>query len=242
MTNNNDQTGTLYGIGVGPGEPALITLKAVQVLGQVDEVFTATTSETEESLAGKIASPHVRKDVTVKKLVFPMTKDGQRLEAAWLKNAETVAETLDQGLSAAFLTLGDCLTYSTYAYLLRNLFEIRPQAKVVSIPGITSYQLAAAKLNRPLVLGRETLSIIGGATDDNFDKLCQISDNLVILKPYRSTTKIIEQLKEMGLAEKTALCANLALDDEVLIDGLDQDYQEPVGYFSLLLVNKRDSA
>jgi precorrin-2/cobalt-factor-2 C20-methyltransferase len=239
MISTNDHAGILYGIGVGPGDPELITAKAVRILGQVDDVFTASTSESEESLAGNIAAPHFRPGVKAKKLVFPMTKDGQRLVEAWIRNAETVVNTLDQGRSAAFLTLGDCLTYSTYAYLLRHLFDLRPEAKVISVPGITSYQLAAARLNRPLVLGQETLSIIGGSTDRGFDELCRASDNLVIMKPYRETTEVIEKLTTMGLAAKTALCTNLALDGEKIIDGLDRDFKEPGGYFSLLLVNKR---
>ncbi|MDR0621601.1 MAG: precorrin-2 C(20)-methyltransferase [Deltaproteobacteria bacterium] len=235
-----NREGTLYGIGVGPGDPSLITLKAVQLLGQVDHVFTASTSETEDSLAGNIAAPHVREGVEVIKLVFPMTVDGKRLEEAWLKNAKAVVEVLDEGRSAAFLTLGDCLTYSTYAYLLRYLFDLKPSAKVVSVPGITSYQLAAAKLNRPLVLGRENLTIFGGALDANFERLCQASDNLVIMKPYRDMAEVTKKLKDLGLAGKTALCANLALAGETIIDGLDQPHEEPSGYFSLLLVNKRE--
>ncbi|MDR2387752.1 MAG: precorrin-2 C(20)-methyltransferase [Deltaproteobacteria bacterium] len=241
MSLEKDRLGLLYGIGVGPGDPRLITLMAVKVLGEVDEVFTASTSESEESLAGKIAGPHVRPGVTVKKLVFPMTVDGQRLEKAWLKNAQEVAQVLRSGRSCAFLTLGDCLTYSTYAYLLKNLFEIMPEAQVVSVPGITSYQLAAAKLNRPLVLGRENLTIFGGAIGDDFEELCRASDNLVIMKPYRGLAEVLAKLKALDLLGQTALCANLALEGEVIVDGLDQDYQEPAGYFSLLLVNKREA-
>ncbi|MDR1111535.1 MAG: precorrin-2 C(20)-methyltransferase [Deltaproteobacteria bacterium] len=240
MTTHNDRAGTLYGLGVGPGDPRLITLRAVEVLGQVDEVFTASTSETEESLAGKIAAPHIRPQAGVRKLVFPMTSDGRRLEEAWLKNAVTVAETLDRGLSCAFLTLGDCLTYSTYAYLLSHLLDLRPGARVESVPGITSYQLAAARLNRPLVLGRENLAILGGATDSGFEELCRNSDNLVIMKPYRGTSGVIDRLRALGLASKTAFCANLALEGEMIVDGLEEGFKEPPGYFSLLLVNKRD--
>ncbi|MDR2301294.1 MAG: precorrin-2 C(20)-methyltransferase [Deltaproteobacteria bacterium] len=241
MSSENDRPAILYGIGVGPGDPQLITLRAVGILGEVDQVFTASTSETEESLAATIAAPHLRSGVSVKKLVFPMTVDGRRLEKAWLRNAEEVAEVLKGGRSCAFLTLGDCLTYSTYAYLLKNLFEIMPGAKVVSVPGITSYQLAAAKLNRPLVLGRENLTIFGGSIDDGFEDLCRASDNLVIMKPYRGLNEVLGKLKTLGLLEKTALCANLALEGEVIIDGLAQSHEEPAGYFSLLLVNKRDN-
>jgi precorrin-2/cobalt-factor-2 C20-methyltransferase len=231
--------GTFYGIGVGPGDPSLITVKAVDILRVVDEVYTATTSTNEESLAGKIASPYLRPGVKLQNLIFPMTNDVDKLEESWQANAQTVAATLDKGHSVAFLTLGDCLTYSTYAYLLRFLLEIKPTAKVESIPGITSYQLAAARLNRPLVLGKESLSIMGGSIDHGFNELCQASDNLVILKPYRGTSDILDRLKAMGLADKTAICSNLALKGETIIDGLDKDYVEPDGYFSLLLINKR---
>jgi precorrin-2/cobalt-factor-2 C20-methyltransferase len=213
---------------------------AARLLGQVDYVFTASTSETEESLAGKIAAPHVKEGVDVKKLAFPMTVDGKRLEEAWLKNAQAVVKVLEEGRSAAFLTLGDCLTYSTYAYLIRYVYDLKPNAKVVSVPGIASYQLAAARLNRPLVLGRENLTIFGGTMDESFEGLCRASDNLVIMKPYKGMGEAIERLREMGLAGKTALCANLALGGELIIDGLDKPHEEPVGYFSLLLVNKRE--
>jgi precorrin-2/cobalt-factor-2 C20-methyltransferase len=236
---STDKTGTLYGLGVGPGDPELITLKAVNILKKVDEIYTASTSENEDSLAGKIASPYLRPNTGAKKLVFPMTSDQNKLESAWRKNAETVAATLDRGLSAAFLTLGDCLTYSTYAYLLQYLLEIKPKAKIVSVPGITSYQLAAAKLNRPLVLGRESLSIMGGTTDHGFTQLCEASDNLVILKPYRGTADVLDRIKAMGLASQTAICANLDLEGETIIERLDKDYVKPNGYFSLLLINKR---
>jgi precorrin-2/cobalt-factor-2 C20-methyltransferase len=237
---DNKPAGTLYGIGVGPGDPGLITIKAVEILGIVDEVFTASASEGEDSLAGKIAQPHLRSTAELKKLVFPMTKDNDVLEKAWKNNAAEVAKCLKAGRSAAFLTLGDCLTYSTYAYLLRHLFDIMPDAKVESVPGITSYQLAAAKLNRPLVLGRETLTVLGGATDGNFESLCQTSDNLVILKPYRGTNDTLAILKRLGLADCTALCANLSLEGETIIDGLNKDFTQPKSYFSLMLVNKRE--
>ncbi|MDR1296138.1 MAG: precorrin-2 C(20)-methyltransferase [Deltaproteobacteria bacterium] len=231
--------GTLYGIGVGPGDPSLITVRAVEILRGVDEVYTASTSTNEHSLAGNIASPYLRAGVGLKKLVFPMTKDPAKLEEAWRDNARQVAATLDKGLSAAFLTLGDCLTYSTYAYLLSHLLAIKPDAKVESVPGITSYQLAAARLNRPLVQGSESLAVTGGSVDRGFEELCRSADNLVILKPYRGTSDVVDRLKAMGLAGRTAICSNLALEGESIVDGLDRDYAEPEGYFSLLLINKR---
>jgi precorrin-2/cobalt-factor-2 C20-methyltransferase len=169
-----------------------------------------------------------------------MTSDKAVLEAAWDQNALTVAEVLSEGRSAAFLTLGDCLTYSTYGYLLKHLRRVMPRARVESVPGVTSYQLAAARLNRPLVQGRETLAVLGGSTDGpELEALLAGADNLAILKSYRETPAMLERLKAMGLLGRSALCANLALGGEAVIDGLDGLARLPESYFTLLLVNKR---
>jgi precorrin-2/cobalt-factor-2 C20-methyltransferase len=237
---NTSQIGTLYGLGVGPGDPGLLTIAASKLLGEVDDIFTASSSANEDSLAAKIAAPYIKTGAVTTKLGFPMTSDRAVLESAWDRNANVVATSLKGGRSAAFLTLGDCLTYSTYSYLLKHLFKIMPEAKVVSIPGITSYQLAAARLNRPLVMGRETLTILGGASDEQeADSLARLSDNLVILKSYRETSAMIEKLKDMKVAGQAALCANLSLAGETVIDGLEENFTVPNSYFSLILVNKR---
>ena len=234
------QAGTLYGLGVGPGDPDLLTIKAAQVLGLVDVVFTASASKNEDSLAAKIAAPHLRPEVPCLKLGFPMTSDREVLERAWEDNARQVAAQLSAGRSAAFLTLGDCLTYSTYAYLLDSLKIAMPEAKVVSVPGVARYQLAAARLNRPLVLGRETLAVLGGAGGDDAEALIESADNLAILKSYRDTPAMLAHLGRLGLLGRTALCANLALPGEVVIDPMEGSAARiPGSYFSLMLVNKR---
>ncbi|MDR3203843.1 MAG: precorrin-2 C(20)-methyltransferase [Deltaproteobacteria bacterium] len=235
----SSETGVLYGLGVGPGDPDLITLKALKILKQVDQIFTAASTKAEASLAGRIVSAHLPSQAELRILAFPMSNDSSELDRAWQANAEEVAQVLRSGQSAAFLTIGDCLTYSTFSYLLTRLFIIMPEAKVESVPGIASYQLAASKLNRPLVLGRETLSVVGGANDDNLEKLLEASDNLVILKAYQSTSSIIDRLKALGLAKAASLCVNLALPGEKIVERLDDDFEEPMSYFSLILVNKR---
>jgi precorrin-2/cobalt-factor-2 C20-methyltransferase len=232
--------GVLYGVGVGPGDPGLITIKAVRILSEVDEIFTASSSSNEDSLAARIASPHLRPGATIRKLGFPMTADQAVLSAAWEDNARQVAATLRAGRSAAFLTLGDCLTYSTYAYLLQHLRRVMPEARVESVPGVASYQLAAARLNRPLVLGRESLAILGGSTGGpDEEAVLAAADNLAILKSYRDTPAMLAKLKALGLADRTALCANLALPGETVVDGVGDLKEPPKSYFTLMLVNKR---
>ena len=122
------RTGTLYGIGVGPGEPDLITLKAAKILNQVDIVFAASSTKNTHSLAVNIAGPHIPENAEVKMLRFPMTRDKHETREAWQAHSQTIIAELEKGKNAAFLTLGDSLTYSTYGYVLkayRNVTDIK---------------------------------------------------------------------------------------------------------------------
>jgi precorrin-2/cobalt-factor-2 C20-methyltransferase len=231
--------GTFYGLGVGPGDPDLLTIKASKILNSVDVVFTASSSSNDHSLAKDIAAPHLKEGVKIEILGFPMTGNEAELDEAWSENAKTVAKALREGLSAAFLTLGDCLTYSTYAYLLPYLKKMIPEAEIVSVPGITSYQLGASKLNRPLCLNNESFTVIGSPEDENFDSLLDNSDNLAILKSYKGREKVFQKIKERNLEDNTALCSQLGLPNETIRDGLNPDDPLDPSYFTIFLVNKR---
>ncbi len=149
------QTGTLYGIGVGPGDPELITLKALKVLQRVPHIFASCSPKNTYSLALDIVRCHLN-GAGIEHLPFPMTKDPEVLQEAWEGNARRVLEVLDTGSDAAFVTLGDPLTYSTFGYLLKTLKRLRPSVRVVTIPGITSYSAAAALTHIPLAEGEES--------------------------------------------------------------------------------------
>ncbi len=142
-------TGTLYGIGVGPGDPELIPLKAVRILQHVNMIFTASSAKNEYSLAVKIAEPHLPASAVIKTLSFPMTKDPEVTRLAWQGNAQAILDELQSGRDVAFLTLGDPLTYSTYGYILKHIQILAPDLTIVTVPGITSFQAAAARLNTP---------------------------------------------------------------------------------------------
>ncbi|MDR2611920.1 MAG: precorrin-2 C(20)-methyltransferase [Deltaproteobacteria bacterium] len=235
-----DKLGTFYGLGVGPGDPELLTIKAVRILNSVDVVLTAASTKNEYSLAREIAAPHMKPGAETETMNFPMTSDQEALDKAWSSNAERVAAILRSGKSAAFLTLGDCLTYSTYSYLLPFLKQFIPEAEVVSVPGITSYQLAAARLNRPLCLNSESFTVLSGTGDEeNFSTLMDQSDNLAIMKSYRGRGKVIDMLKEKNLAGVTALCSQLGLPNESITDGLGDGFPDDPSYFTIFLVNKR---
>ncbi|MDR2353467.1 MAG: precorrin-2 C(20)-methyltransferase [Deltaproteobacteria bacterium] len=235
--------GTLYGLGVGPGDPDLLTIKAAKILNSVDAVFTASSSKNEYSLAYQIASPHLKSGIKAENLDFPMTDKESELLPAWVKNATTIAEVLKSGKSAAFLTLGDPLTYSTYSYIIPVLKNILTEVNIVTIPAVTSYQLAAAKLNRPLCINKESLTIVSGTGEENgyhnFVSLLDSSDNLVIMKSPKDRGKVFKLLKEKNLESKIAVCSQLGLPEEKITQGVPEDLTNNLSYFTLILVNKR---
>jgi precorrin-2/cobalt-factor-2 C20-methyltransferase len=113
--------GKFYGIGVGPGEPGLLTVKAASILGSCSHIFVPKARLEGDSVALEIARQYLHGDAQIHELVFPMTADRGQLDVSWKQSAEVVAVVLETGADACFLTLGDPLVYSTYIYLLRAL-------------------------------------------------------------------------------------------------------------------------
>ena len=175
------QYGTLYGIGTGPGPSDLLTLRALTILGQSKQIFAALSSKKQTSTALSIAKPHLHADANIKLLAFPMTRVQHELKRAWTQNAEIIESTLCKGQDAVFLTLGDPLLYSTFSYLFSTLRIRNPQIPIQVIPGISSFQAAAAENLNILAEGEESLHIISGICSEEKLRQClTIADNVVL--------------------------------------------------------------
>ena len=229
-------TGILYGIGVGPGDPDLITIKAAKILNQVDIVFAAASTKNNHSLAVNIASEHIPDSTAVKMLRFPMTCDKNETRKAWKEHAHTIIGELEQGRNVAFLTLGDSMTYSTYGYILKHVQTLAPHLEARTIPGITSYQAAAARVNTPLVEGEESLMVVSGATGGN--RLRELSgkpENVVFLKAYRNVSDIKAAIDETG---KYPNCVGIKscgqLNEEIIKDIGELSKRKP-DYWTLII-------
>ena len=231
------KTGKFYGIGVGPGDPELIPLKSVRILKRVDIVFAASSSKNDYSIALDIVRPHLSKDIRTIRLSFPMTADIEREKHAWRKNAETVIEYLNQGKDAVFITIGDPLTYSTYAYLVKEIKSLSPNTAINTIPGITSYQAAAALTNTPLAEGDESLLILSGLKEkDQLKNLIGKADNIILLKAYRNIQEICSAIEEMNLLNKTTGVTHCGLDGEEVITDIRKMINKKPNYFTLLII------
>ena len=233
------KTGTLCGIGVGPGDPDLITLKAVKILKQVDMVFAAASTKNDHSLAVNIAREHIPEDTPVVHLKFPMTRDRSETHMAWKAHSQTIITELERGNNVAFLTLGDSMTYSTFGYILRYMQALAPHLDVLTVPGITSYQAAAARLNTPLVEGEESLMVVSGAKGGNrLRELHAKPENVVFLKAYRNVNDIKAAIDETGKYIRCVGVKSCGLPDEEIIQNIEELGHRKPDYWTLILTKQ----
>lgn len=233
----NISKGTLYGIGVGPGDPDLLTLKAVQVLRRVKHIFASSSSKNGFSVAEGIMRPHLREGVEVRRLRFPMTNDVEVLQHAWEENTHKLVQCLDQGEDVVLVTLGDPLLYSTVGYILRTLRRAYPDYPVEIIPGITSFQQAAALTQTILAEGEQPLHILAGTmSEDALAETLSQKGNFVILKAYKNFTVIREQLRHNNMAHDCVYASRIGLEREKICRGIENLVEDPT-YLTLLLAN-----
>ncbi len=231
--------GTLYGIGVGPGDPDLLTFKAARILGRVDVIFTAASAKNSHSIAVEIARPHIPPETAVRRLPYPMTRDPAALHAAWQANARTLITELEVGRDVAFLTLGDPLTYSTFGYTLKYVRAAAPHVPVETVPGITSYQAAAAALNVPLVEGEEALLIMSGAKGgDRLRQLTVRPENVVFLKSYRNVRGIAGAIEEAGMLADSFGVRNCCHEDQEIVRDIRALADMPPNYLTLIIAKR----
>ena len=237
MSLKNKKQGVFYGIGVGPGDPELVTVKAVKALKKVKYVFEATSALEKESIAGRIAKLYYSKSTRFMSLVFPMVNDKTIKNGAWEKNAGIVAEKLLKGYDCAFVTIGDPMIYSTCSYLLTELRKIIPSLKSQIIPGITSFQTAAAKSQIPIVEDRETFTVIPSFSPEILAGLKNYpSDTVVLMKSYRTKKEIVKHI--LKNKSKAIFASKLCLDGELVTSDIELAGKAKEEYLSLFIIKK----
>ena len=223
--------GKLWGVGVGPGDPELLTVKAVRVLREADVVIVPDASSGDK-VALNIAKDYL-KDKQIQFVKTPMVRDKTAMDAAHEQAADTICGLLDQGKQVAFLTLGDPAIYSTYMYIHQKV--LRRGYAVEVVPGIPSFCAAAARLNQSLCLGAEPLLIIPASHDQ--EELMDVPGNKVFMKAGRSILELQQALADRGLLEGASMVENCSMENEHVYPHF-ADLEEPSGYFSLVIVKE----
>ena len=231
------RTGIFYGIGVGPGDPELLTMKAIHAIEQVDVVIAPKTEKKEGSVALSIAEPYLKKDVEIVYQVFPMVKNFSDSPEAWMQNKEEILNLLQEGKHVAFLTLGDPMFYSTYIYVYRLLEQ--EDVQIETIPGVPAFAAIGSRLGYPIVEGNDILSIIPATAEpEKIEKALEISDNVVLMKVYHNFSDIVDLLERSSMAKHAVMVSRCGLEDERRINDLAAHREEEVNYLSTILARR----
>lgn len=235
---SRNRWGKLYGVGIGPGDPKLLTLKAMEVLGQVDVIFCPKSGEEKTSVARMIVRGMIPRPKEIVEHLYPMTRNQKILNTYWQKAARVVAQKLENGKNGAFITLGDPLLYSTYIYLLETLRRDFPKIEVETIPGISAFNAAAAKVQVPLARGDERLAILPVKEDlRGIGEALKTFDTVILMKVGERLKKVMALLSDFGLLNHSVLVSHLGHPKEKVIDPLGSLKKvKREGYLSIILV------
>ncbi len=228
-------TRVLYGVGVGPGDPELVTVKAARVLGEADLVVVPVADTGEQGRAERIVRAHV--DRAVRRLVFALADEPAR-DRAWDEAGAAVAAAFADGArTVAFATIGDPNVYSTFTYLADTVRARCPDVVVQTVPGITAMQALAAASGTVLVEGRESLALLPlTAGVETLRGALGSHDTVVAYKGGRVLPEVLAAVRDAGRLDAAVYGAALGLSGEDVRAAGSLDPAAPAPYLSTLIV------
>ena len=237
----------LFCVGCGPGDPELLTIRALNLITEADVIFVPTSKLDKPSIALSIVAKYIKKTTKIINLVFPMVKDKDALKDYWKKNTLEISQMVRAGKKTLYLTVGDPSLYSTWIYIHRELKKNHKDIEIEIIPGITSIFAFAAESKIGLVEGNEHLSIVPACYDLNKVKnTVKASDTIVFLKDGRYFDNVIEMLSDSGFGEETqiAIAQDVSTKENILeikhLKDLKGKKQPSQKYFSIMVVKRND--
>jgi precorrin-2/cobalt-factor-2 C20-methyltransferase len=213
------KTGKFIGIGVGPGDPELITIKAFKVLEKVPVICAPKSSKNKPSLALSIVKPMLettKKNYRIIEPLFPMFEDKMALQTHWKHAASLIADELSKGLDVAFITLGDPTIYSTFSYVSRLIGDKGFLVEI--IPGVSSFTGCAARAG--ITLGKkDEIIVIVPKVDQRLEQILEHADTAVIMKTSRHSELLEETIKKDPRDKKIFSVQNCGMKNEEIYDG-----------------------
>lgn len=223
--------GTFYGVGVGPGDPELLTVKAIRTL-EACPVLAAPQTASGEMTALNIAKQAANLEgKTLLPLHFTMSRDKAKQHQAHVEAAQAVRSYLDQGQDVAMAVLGDVSVYSTYCYLMDLLKDEFP---CVMVPGVPAFCAVAARLGRSLTTMNSPLHILPGGGEGPGETL-DLPGAKVLMKSGRNFPQVLDELEKRGLLEQAAMVENCGLPGERICPSLEEKPQSS-GYFTTIII------
>ena len=237
----------LYCIGCGPGDPDLLTLKAINLIKNADIIYTPTAREGKPSVALSIVEKFINKGTEVHQLIFPMVKDFSKLKENWKNNALEITNSIRDGKKTVYLTVGDPSLYSTWIYIYKELIEKHKDIEVEIVPGITSIFSFSAEIKTPIGEGEEIIGIVPACYDlERLKIAAKCCDTLIFLKDGRYFNSVIETLITSGFPEDSDIyiaqdvsTSSEALQNRKLSDLTKNPNENNDKYFSIMIAKKK---
>ena len=230
--------GKLYGIGVGPGEPGLLTIKAKEILDRCGVIAFPVKKPGEGSIALDIIKPNVDiSEKSIEEFLFSMDPDDSVRERCRAENMDKMCRLLDNGEDIAMVTLGDVGVYSTYMYIDKDIRARGYETEV--IPGIPSFCHGAALAGVPLMIGNEGLAVVPVAKENSklLEEAIDNFDNIVVMKAFKSIGMLCDMLESKGIPlESATVVSNVGMEGEYVGPMVrDREY----GYFTTVIIKKK---
>ena len=231
--------GTLYGLGVGPGDPELITVKAFRKLQECPVIAYPKKLKGSKSYAHRIVEMYIQpSEKEMLGLVFPMTKDEETLRIEWAKSVETIYTYLAKGQDVAFVTEGDPMLFSTFIHLMKLMKETHADVPIETVAGISSFNGSANRLGIPLADGDDHVAMIPATENmEDMRRVLETHDAVVFIKVAKVLNEMLDLLEEMNLLYGVHVVTKVTSDEEVIWD-VDELRGVELNYLSCMVVRK----
>ena len=230
----------LYGVGVGPGDPELLTIKAMRILQSVPVVCVPRSSYDSDSFALSIIEGVIDKTwQEIIPLIFPMSKDKEVTKKFWDESAIIIEGKLKAGKDVACISIGDPFFYSTFIYVFENLKERLKDLKVEIVPGVSSINASSAAAILPLAKANERVAVLPATYEKEMlrDALKNY-DTIVLMKVNRVFDDVLAVLEEMGLKDKSVFISRCGTENERIVRDIEMLKGKELDYLSMVIVRK----
>lgn len=235
---NSKESGIFYGVGVGPGDSELLTVKAINAIKNSDIIIAPKTEKKDDSLALSIVKPYLNPDAKIIYQTFLMVKNFEDFSKVFEDNKQEICNFIDAGKNVAFLTLGDPMFYSTYIYIFKLLKN--SGVKIETVPGVPAFLAISSYINRPLIYGDDILTVIPATAErEKILTALKYSDTTVLMKVYKNFPDIVEILENENMLAESVLVSRCGLEGEKIITDIENHKAEKMNYLSTILTNRK---